>query len=225
MRKDTENRLHTQDDAQVWTLTTGGKWKINKRNNLSVYAEYYGWDNTSDTDSRSETDGQTDPYQTYTEKYLYKETTATAKASYNFSTDKFSLGLGARFRYTHLKPRVEPANESFSREYADVLPYASVMYLIDPMKGHRLQLDYSRMAGYPGMSELNPGKRWTSEYEYSTGNPELEPRYEEPPFVSFPFSPVHSLQWLDALRGRRLWLSDSGIQGEQGERWRLVVRS
>ena len=172
----TMNRLWDNKDYRIWTMQTGVRWNINTRHRLSQFIDYSNWDNTSHTDAQASVDGQQDPYNTYLSNYLYKESSFSTNTSYGYAWKNLDVSLGFRVKHTRINPLLQTSEEvSYQRDYTDFLPYASINYLINQEKGHKLSFQYARIISYPGMTDLNPAIRWNSEYSYSTGNPNLKP--------------------------------------------------
>ena len=110
--------------------------------------------------------------------FIYNEQNfaAYASASYKIS-EKWDAKLGLRYEYTTLKGVSPQENLTSEKEYGKFFPTAYVNY--KPGENHSFSLNYSRRINRPYFGALNPFRYYTSDYEYSTGNPYLLPSFTD----------------------------------------------
>ena len=108
--------------------------------------------------------------------FIYNEENYAAYASGSFDiNEKWKAKLGLRYEYTRLKGYSPTENLTNKNEYGKFFPTAYVSY--QPNDNHSFSVNYSRRIGRPYFGELNPFRYFTSEFEYSSGNPYLRPTF------------------------------------------------
>ncbi|MBO9635773.1 MAG: TonB-dependent receptor [Chitinophagaceae bacterium] len=121
-------------------------------------------------------------------KFDYKENVNALYANYNRQLKGgFLIQLGVRMENTHSEGRsigrkmddgsgvYIPYDSSFTRNYTDFFPSASVTFNKNPMS--QWTLTYSRRIDRPAYQDLNPFEFKIDEYSYMKGNTELTPQY------------------------------------------------
>lgn len=172
-----------------------GKWGALKAGLLASF-----WRNEDDTRNRLTQNGADVPFATFTDLYTYCEQDYAAYASWQFQYRTFSGTVGLRYEHRTIDPRSMVASERNQRSHYDHLyPNIQFGYLINPLKGHSLRLSYARGVIMPMLPMLNPTVHWQSEYQYSMGNPFLQPATSE--YISGTLTLWHGY-WVSLSWGR-----------------------
>ncbi|WP_337085518.1 TonB-dependent receptor domain-containing protein [Elizabethkingia anophelis] len=110
--------------------------------------------------------------------FFYNEENYAAYISTSFKiNDKWDAKAGLRYEYTHLKGYSPNENLTSTNKYGQFFPTAYVSY--KPNDNHSFSVNYSRRISRPYFGNLNPFKYYTSDFEYSTGNPYLQPTFTD----------------------------------------------
>lgn len=113
-----------------------------------------------------------------TNTFFYSEENYAAYVSTNFKiSEKWDAKAGLRYEYTTLEGISMNDNNSAKIKYGKFFPTAYISY--KPNENHAFSLNYSRRISRPYFGNLNPFKYFTSDYEYSTGNPYLLPSFSD----------------------------------------------
>ncbi|WP_292010216.1 TonB-dependent receptor [Chryseobacterium sp.] len=113
-----------------------------------------------------------------TNTFFYNEENYAAYASANFKiNDKWDAKVGLRYEYTNLEGISMNDDSSARIKYGKLFPTAYVSYKADD--DNTFSINYSRRITRPYFGNLNPFKYYTSEFEYSTGNPYLLPSFSD----------------------------------------------
>ncbi|MBK1897798.1 outer membrane beta-barrel family protein [Chryseobacterium paridis] len=113
-----------------------------------------------------------------TNSFNYKEQNYAIYASTSFKiNDKWDAKAGLRYEYTSLEGISLNDNSSAKIKYGKFFPTAYLSYKAD--ENNTLSLNYSRRITRPYFGNLNPFKNYTSEFEYTTGNPYLLPSFSD----------------------------------------------
>lgn len=117
--------------------------------------------------------------------FNYKENINALYANYNRTLKGWILQAGLRAENTNIKGtstgyKIEgsdyrPYDSSFTRQYTDLFPSASVTFNKDPMR--QWTLNYSRRIDRPAYQDLNPFEFKLDDYTFSKGNILLRPQY------------------------------------------------
>ncbi|WP_185287588.1 outer membrane beta-barrel family protein [Chryseobacterium lactis] len=122
--------------------------------------------------------GQYDLNKDRTNTFFYHEENYAVYASANFKiSEKWDAKAGLRYEYTTLEGVSMNDNTSAKINYGKLFPTAYISY--KPNENHSFSLNYSRRISRPYFGNLNPFKYYTSEYEYTTGNPYLLPSFSD----------------------------------------------
>lgn len=122
--------------------------------------------------------GQYDLNTDRTNTFFYNEENYAVYASANFKiSEKWDAKAGLRYEYTTLEGVSMNDNTSAKIKYGKLFPTAYISY--KPNENHSFSFNYSRRISRPYFGNLNPFKYYTSEYEYSTGNPYLLPSFSD----------------------------------------------
>jgi hypothetical protein len=103
----------------------------------------------------------------------YTENIAAAYAVASMRFGRLSAVMGLRGEYTN----AEGKSGNVSQNYFSLFPNANVSYAIDKMGKHSLVAQYSRTISRPSFWHLTPNRIQISDYTYQTGNPLLDPSY------------------------------------------------
>lgn len=86
---------------------------------------------------------------------------------------RFSLTAGLRGEYTH----TDGKSDELTQSYLSLFPNAHLAWQLDKKQRHSLVASYSRSIRRPSFWNLTPARMAISDYSYQTGNPELEPAF------------------------------------------------
>ncbi|AZA90724.1 Outer membrane receptor for ferrienterochelin and colicins [Chryseobacterium nakagawai] len=113
-----------------------------------------------------------------TNTFFYNEENYAAYVSTNFKiNDKWDAKAGLRYEYTTLEGISMNDNTSAKIKYGKLFPTAYLSY--KPNENNSFSLSYSRRISRPYFGNLNPFKYFTSNFEYTTGNPYLLPSFSD----------------------------------------------
>ncbi|WP_370895334.1 TonB-dependent receptor domain-containing protein [Chryseobacterium gossypii] len=113
-----------------------------------------------------------------TNTFLYNEENYAAYASANYKiNEQWDAKAGLRYEYTTLEGISLNDNSSAKINYGKFFPTAYISY--KPNENNAFSLNYSRRITRPYFGNLNPFRYYTSEFEYSTGNPYLLPAFSD----------------------------------------------
>jgi outer membrane receptor protein involved in Fe transport len=134
--------------------------------------------NDSDFNFFNIEDGQFIVNKDRTNTFNYNEKNYAAYVSTSFKiNEKWDAKAGLRYEYTNLEGVSLNDNSSAKINYGKFFPTAYLSY--KPNENNAFSLNYSRRITRPYFGNLNPFKYYTSEYEYSTGNPYLPPSFSD----------------------------------------------
>ena len=103
----------------------------------------------------------------------YTENIAAAYAVASMRFGRLSTVMGLRGEYTN----TEGKSGNVSQNYFSLFPNANISYALDKMGKHSLVAQYSRTISRPSFWNLTPNRIQISDYTYQTGNPLLDPSY------------------------------------------------
>jgi len=160
-------------------LETGYRGSYKKRDN-DDYNDFFNY-----------TTGEFETNTSSLNHFIYQEQVQALYAIYSNKFGSFGFSLGTRMEYTWVKGEQLITNQSFTKNYADFFPSASISQAIT--KGTELQLTYSRRINRPRLGQLNPFKETSfgSTINISQGNPDLNPEFTD----SYEFSVVQYFPW------------------------------
>jgi outer membrane receptor protein involved in Fe transport len=170
---------YVQPFSKEAKLETGYKGSYKKR------------DNDDHTDLFNYTTGEFETSTSSLNHFVYQEQVQALYAIYSNKIGNFGFSLGARMEYTRIKGEQLTINQTFTKDYVDFFPSASISQTIS--KGTELQLSYSRRINRPRLGQLNPFRETSfgSTINISQGNPDLNPEFTD----SYEFSVVQYLPW------------------------------
>ena len=143
-----------------WSLKAGAKYTFNDMHNDALY-EY-----------RKSGDWLRNNDQSYTVNYT--ENIAAAYAIASAQLGRWSLVAGLRGEYTHTHGKSGDVRQN----YFSLFPNANISYAISQEKGYSMILQYARTIERPRFWCLNPQRSQISDYTYQTGNPSLDPAFQ-----------------------------------------------
>ena len=111
-----------------------------------------------------------------TNQLKYKENVNAGYVSFSHRpNDKFSWRAGLRFEHTYTSIDQKATNDKITDNYFDLFPNLNVSYRVGKMDN--VSLTYSYRISRPDYNSLNPFRVKLSDYNYSSGNPDLMPEY------------------------------------------------
>ncbi len=143
-----------------WTLKAGAKYTFNDMHNKALY-EY-----------RNAGEWLRNEEQSYTVNYT--ENIAAAYATASAQLGRWSLVAGLRGEYTHTHGK----GGDVRQDYFSLFPNANISYALSQEKGYSMILQYARTIERPRFWCLNPQRSQISDYTYQTGNPSLDPAFQ-----------------------------------------------
>lgn len=111
--------------------------------------------------------------------FNYKENNYAAYISFQKDfNEKWSAKAGLRYEYTSLEGSTPGVLSSqLKSNYGKFFPTAYISY--KPNKANSFTLNYSKRISRPDFQSLNPFRWYTNPYIYYTGNPILQPSYND----------------------------------------------
>ena len=143
-----------------WSLKAGAKYTFNDMRNDALY-EYRKADAWLRNDDQS-----------YTVDYTENIAAAYAIASAQLGRWSLVAGLRGEYTFTHGK------SGDVRQNYFSLFPNANVSYAFSQEKGYSMILQYARTIERPRFWCLNPQRSQISDYTYQTGNPALDPAFQ-----------------------------------------------
>ena len=143
-----------------WSLKAGAKYTFNDMRNDALY-EYQksgAWLRNND--------------QSYTVNYTENIAAAYAIASAQLGRWSLVAGLRGEYTFTHGK------SGNVRQNYFSLFPNANLSYAFSQEKGYSMILQYARTIERPRFWCLNPQRSQISDYTYQTGNPSLDPAFQ-----------------------------------------------
>lgn len=150
-----------------WSLKAGAKYTFNDMRNNARY-EYQKNGAWLRNDEQSYTVN-------YTENIAAAYATATAQLG------RWSLVAGIRGEYTLTHGK----SGDIRQNYFSLFPNANISYALSQEKGHSVILQYARTIERPRFWCLNPQRSQISDYTYQTGNPSLDPAFQNDLNITF----------------------------------------
>ena len=145
--------------SPLWRLTLGAKYTVNMVVDDALYescSEVAGWQPVSG--SIVDID--------------YRENIAAAYGIASFNAKRWGFVAGLRAEYTHSSGRGYT-----TRKYLSLFPNVNLIYKITDDGAYSVSGSYTRNITRPSFMALNPTRYQMSEYNYSCGNPYLNPAY------------------------------------------------
>jgi iron complex outermembrane receptor protein len=108
-----------------------------------------------------------------TDTYDFQKHVYAAYFTYRNTKGKFGYQLGLRGEYTETLGETVRDQESIPNNYFNVFPSAFFSYTIAPE--NELTMNYTRRISRPSIWDLAPIYRVRDQYNFSIGNPYLQP--------------------------------------------------
>ena len=109
-------------------------------------------------------------------RFVYKENiNAVYAAAYKDLNDKWNARVGLRAEQTIADGLQHVHADHFTRNYLSLFPTAFIGYTAD--SNNQFELNYGRRIDRPGYKLLNPFIYYSFQYNYTAGNPYLQPQY------------------------------------------------
>lgn len=120
-------------------------------------------------------------------KFKYDEDNFAVYISSQYNiTDKWEAKVGLRYEYTNLTgTSSENIIDHVKNKYGKLFPTGYIAY--KPNDSHNFSLSYSRRINRPGFQSLNPFRWYTNPYIYYSGNPTLQPSYNNNVELSYSY--------------------------------------
>ena len=118
-------------------------------------------------------------------RFIYHEEIYGAYANLRFQKAAWNGSVGLRAEKTAIEGDQRSTDESFSNNYLNIFPTASVNYNIS--QNHIVGLSLSRRLDRPGYNDLNPFRFFVNNYTYRVGNPFLTPQFTWSAEVNYTF--------------------------------------
>ena len=126
-------------------------------------------------------------YQVYYQQMNYDFKSNLANMSNLFSYEEFRNSVYAGITLNLKKAGVQTVvrientnstiNEDYSSDYYCILPSVNLQYKFSA--SHNIKFTYNRRINRPGIYDLNPFQKISSNYNISQGNPDLKPEYRD----------------------------------------------
>lgn len=158
-----DNRIN----YDIYTLTPEYKFKFGKKDNEAVGI------NVGHIHNEGNNYINRNPQLTTRKDYYF-----APYYTYSQSWNKWSVNLGLRYEYDKIDTRMEGENKlQMHRTYSNFFPNARIGYKATDKID--LSLYYRKTVARPSFSDLDPTISYIDEYNYSTGNPNLEPTFKD----------------------------------------------
>lgn len=164
-KQDIENYSANVDvdfPAKFADFTFGGKVSFTKnKTDLALYNLSSGSSVYDDTQSN---------------RFIYKENTEALYISASKKiSEKWETQLGLRFETTQTQGNSITLDKINKNNYSKLFPTFYLTYT--PNENNIFSLNYSRRLNRPNFEDLNPFRIYNNKYQYSEGNPFLQPSY------------------------------------------------
>ena len=107
--------------------------------------------------------------------FIYNEQIFAAYGMYATMLGKFSLQAGLRAEQTFVDGNQITIDNAFNKNYLNFFPTMHIRRSFE--NNQSAQISYTRRINRPNNRNLNPFMRYSSEYEVSMGNPDLDPEF------------------------------------------------
>lgn len=118
--------------------------------------------------------------------FIYTENVNAAYAIFSMSIKKLDFTGGLRLENTNAKGSQVKNDSSFTREYTNLFPNASVGYNVNDK--NQLGVSYSRRIRRPDYDDLNPFIFFIDSLTYGQGNPNLQPQFSNNVELSYTYN-------------------------------------
>ncbi|MBQ7984084.1 MAG: TonB-dependent receptor [Bacteroidales bacterium] len=172
-KTDSENLFNDADNGYS---SYAFKFDVNHPVNKNMSFEYGVKSRLAavDNDFMAYKDGSLDNNRTNHLKYKENVNAAFVSFASRFN-QKFSARAGLRFEHTYTSIEQKATGDKHGDNYFDLFPNINLNYKVGSMDN--LSLTYSYRISRPDYNSLNPFVVKQSDYNYTAGNPLLEPEY------------------------------------------------
>lgn len=171
--RDSLYRDFTASRYDILTVSLGWEKVFSPKWQLRAGAKYTRNDMRNSAEYRWLQDGSWVPSTVEDYRIDYVENIGALYAVASARLGRFGIVAGLRGEYT----RTEGKGDGLAQNYFSLFPNANLSWSMDKAGKHSLILSYSRTIQRPGFWNLTPRRMQISDYTYQTGNPELEPAY------------------------------------------------
>ena len=113
---------------------------------------------------------------TRTNRFAYKENINALYIDADKTiNDKWEVKLGLRAENTNAQGKQQVHDQLFTKGYVSLFPTAYISYKAD--SNNQFELNYGRRIDRPNYQSLNPFIFYSFQYNYSVGNPYLQPQF------------------------------------------------
>jgi hypothetical protein len=121
--------------------------------------------------------------------FLYKENIFAAYAQIDRSWEKWSLAAGLRLEQTDVEGDSQSLGQVNTQEYLELFPNLALTHQLN--ENNSYTLSYKRTIDRPRYTDLNPFKTFLNDFNFNTGNPNLQPSFNN----KFTLSWNHQNTW------------------------------
>lgn len=177
------NRVYTgsvdfSNKIEGGNVTTGIKTYFTKTDNDTRWAEradeFMGWE----TDFRK------------TNRFVFNEDIVAGYAVVKKKIRNVSINAGLRYEYTFTKGIIKTKGESDMHHYGTLFPNVSADYTINGK--HSAGFSFRRSINRFGLNIVNPFIYYISPYQYSQGNPDIQPEISNTGKISYIYDNILS---------------------------------
>lgn len=113
--------------------------------------------------------------------FLYEENIFAAYAQIDRSWEKWSLAAGLRLEQTDVEGDSQSLGQVNTQEYLELFPNLALTHQLN--ENNSYTLSYKRTIDRPRYTDLNPFKTFLNDFNFNTGNPNLQPSFNNKSFV------------------------------------------
>jgi len=121
--------------------------------------------------------------------FLYEENIFAAYAQIDRSWEKWSLAAGLRVEQTDVEGDSQSLGQVNTQEYLELFPNLALTHQMN--ENNSYTLSYKRTIDRPRYSDLNPFSTFLNDFNFNTGNPNLQPSFNN----KFTLSWNHQNTW------------------------------
>ncbi|MFB0903309.1 MAG: outer membrane beta-barrel family protein [Nonlabens sp.] len=121
--------------------------------------------------------------------FLYEENIFAAYAQIDRSWEKWSLAAGLRLEQTDVEGDSQSLGQVNTQEYLELFPNLALTHQLN--ENNSYTLSYKRTIDRPRYTDLNPFKTFLNDFNFNTGNPNLQPSFNN----KFTLSWNHQNTW------------------------------
>jgi hypothetical protein len=121
--------------------------------------------------------------------FLYEENIFAAYAQIDRNWEKWSLAAGLRLEQTDVEGDSQSLGQVNTQEYLELFPNLALTHQLN--ENNSYTLSYKRTIDRPRYTDLNPFKTFLNDFNFNTGNPNLQPSFNN----KFTLSWNHQNTW------------------------------